>query len=915
MTATHPLAHHALTEPFGFPEATLDRRFEAIVAAHPDRLAVDDDGRRLTYAQLNARANRLAHALLAVVPQARQPLTDPTATPRVGLFVDQGLDLATAVLASVKAGCAYVPLDPTYPDEKNRHMLADAGPAAILTYASAADRADTLTPWPLAKVLIDAIPDDADAANPGLDIEPHRLAYVLYTSGSTGRPKGVMQTHRSVLHNAAVHTQDFRITPDDRQTLLYPCSVYGGVRDTWNALLNGASLHHYPVREAGYDGLQAWLSDHRISLYCSVASVFRHFARRIDESGQPADTQRYADLRIIKLGGEAPLPADLQLYRRHFPDTCELSCGLGSTETGMSCRFPIHKDTILEGSTIPLGRPVHGMEVLLLDERRNPVAEGEIGEMAIRSRYITEGYLGRDDLNATVFTRDESDPRLVTFHTGDLARRNAAGDYVHRGRKDYQVKVRGNRVELQEVEAALESHPRVRDAVVLANTDARGDVRLIAYLTLEDPGGADAADDPLTARVLREHLKARVARFAIPNVYVGMDAIPLTPNGKRDRLALPGPETPGLALLPAGGDFVEPSSEMEASVAAVFARVLKLPASAGPGFAGPSVVDSFFDLGGDSLQAVGLILGIEKELGQRLELAALISHPSVRQLAELLSGDHAQRDAANHAPVVAFFPKSETRTRTPLFMLSGQGGSVLCYHDLARRLPGDRPIYGLQFPGINAGETPLDRIAPLAEEITRRMRRVQPEGPYWLLGYSFGAVVAYEMAEQLMAVGQRVEYLGILDCQAPGTKRPLPRPQRMRVQWRDFKRMGWANRLAWIKAKLRGESMDIPEYQVQPDPAAAENPELIARLNALSAASRRAYLAYQPLPQTHTPLTLFRCAERHGWMDFYEDHPDRGWSRYAPLRQTLEIPGKHLEIFKSVHAEALAAQVRRSLES
>ncbi|MEM8736868.1 MAG: AMP-binding protein [Planctomycetota bacterium] len=892
------------TAAFGFPEVDLVARFEAMVDQGPDRLALDSAGARFTYAQLNAKANRVAHALLAAVPRARQPVAQPEDTPRVALFVDQGIDLAAAVLGTLKAGCAYVPLDPTYPDHKNAHMLADARPAAVVTYHASSERADTLYETRLPKVLIESLPDTGPADNPGLDLEPHRLAYVLYTSGSTGKPKGVMQSHRSVLHNCAVHADAFAITPDDRQTLLYPCSVYGGVRDTYNALLNGASLHHYPVREAGYDGLKTWLAEHRISLYCSVASVFRHFARGIDEADGPPDKERYADLRIIKLGGEAPLPTDVELYRRHFPDHCELSCGLGSTETGMSCRFPVMKDTPLDGPAIPLGRPVHGMEVLLVDEHRQPLAPAPdaTGEMAIRSRYLTDGYLGRDDLNHTVFAADPEDPALRTFYTGDLAQQNADGDFVHRGRKDHQVKVRGNRVELQEVEAALEAHPHVRDALVLAKTDPGGSVRLVAYLVV-NPG------QELTAHLLRDHLKNLVARFAIPNLYLQLPEIPLTPNGKRNRLALPEPDAAGVTHLPAGLDSVAPANERERTLADIFARVLKTTEK-------PGVTLSFFDLGGDSLQAVSLILGIEKDLGVRLELATLISHPTVRQLAELLGGDTSSLDAAAHAPVVGFHPLSPSRTKPPLFCLSGRGGSVICYHELARRLPDDQPVYGIQFPGVNAHETILDEVAPLAAELIRRMQTVQPpdHGPYRLLGYSFGAVVAYDMARQLHDAGQTVDYLGILDCQAPQTKTSLPRAQRLRIQLRDLARMNWPDRTRWLKSRLAGQKIDIAEYQIEVDTQGM--PEaMLDRLRGLSDASRRAYKAYHPVPQIHTPLTLLRCEERHEWMHFFEDQPDRGWSRYAPLAATFSIPGRHLEVFHRQHAPRLAQQVTASLES
>ncbi len=401
-------------------ESSIPAVFERCVVVDSSRPAVVSNGSILSYGELNTHANRLAHMLL-------QRGTRPGQV--VAILADQGPPLVAAQLGILKAGAAFVPLDPSYPAQRNGYMLKDAGAAVLVSqdrhYASATSLAGAS-----AEVLdLDALDTTVAVTDPGLAIDPGTLAYVLYTSGSTGRPKGVMQPHRSVLHNAERHRVYFGLTAADRQSLVYPCSVYGGTRDIYNALLTGASLHHYPLTTLGYAGLADWLREQRVSVFCSVVTVFRHFVRTLDGP----DT--LPDIRLVKLGGEAPASADLARFRAHFSRRCTLFCGLGSTEVGMARRFPVDHGTRLDGPGVPLGYPVDGVEVLLLDPERRPVPPQTIGEIAIRSRYITTGYLGRDDLNATVFGPVGEDGSRL-FYTGDLGVLDEQGRLVHKGRLD-----------------------------------------------------------------------------------------------------------------------------------------------------------------------------------------------------------------------------------------------------------------------------------------------------------------------------------------------------------------------------------------------------------------------------------------------------------------------------------------------
>lgn len=833
----------------------------------------------LTYRELDTASNRVAHTLIAhgVVPGTI-----------VAVLADQGLALITAQLGVLKAGAAFVPLDPRYPAQRNAYMLGDTRAPAIVTHAAHRALAESLA-GPDVAVLDMQDPGSAQpTTDPGLAITPDMLAYVLYTSGSTGRPKGVMQPHRSVLHNARRHRNYFKLTPNDRQSLLYPCSVYGGTRDIYNALLSGASLHHYPLPELGHAGLADWLRDQRVTIYCSVVTVFRHFARTLD------GPNTLPDIRLIKLGGEAPFASDIALFREHFARGCTLFCGLGSTEAGMARRFPIDHDTPLDGHGVPLGYAVDGVEVLLLDPHRKPVATGTVGEIAIRSRYITTGYFGRDDLNAERFiTCPGSDERV--FLTGDLGVMDEQGLLVHKGRNDHQVKIHGNRVELLEVEAALSDHPGVRDAIVVARENQEHDQQLVAYVVFT-PG------EPPDVTAIRDFLRPRLPRFALPGIYVPLVSLPQTPNGKADRLSLP--DFRGRELRPKT-PYLEPHTEAERVVAALFERVL--------GVDRPGMLDHFFDLGGDSLSAVDLLLSVEKELGSAPPLTVFYTDPTPRAIARQLTGEGRpiNPDAA------ATVRLNNERTGPTLFVLAGKGGSVMCMRPLAERLS-DRQVVGVQYPGVADGGEPCDDIHALAHVIARRIRKAQPDGPYRLLGYSFGGLVAYETARTLMADTAEIASLVLLDTVAPGARQPKTRLGRARVHLRRTLAPGgwrypWQQLTRQAHAHPRSRHTHEHELPAHPDPQDDATARFLDALRQHARACERAAERYRPGPYTG-PITLIRSTAQPPWRDFYNTPDDYGWSDYCdqPIN-TYPTPGQHLQLFEHPHVTPLANTLARHI--
>ncbi|WP_457652925.1 amino acid adenylation domain-containing protein [Rhodocaloribacter sp.] len=591
-------------------EQSLPARFEAQARRFPERLAVRERGRTLTYAALDRRANRIAHALLTARGDANEP---------VALFLDNGAAMIAAVLGALKAGKIFVPLDPTYPPARTAYMLADAEARVLLT-----DRRNRLQALALADadtVVLDVTRLDRETPDhdPALPLSPDTLAYILYTSGSTGRPKGVVQTHRGQLHDARNWTNGARICPDDR--LMLPTAYTQlGVQLFSAALLNGASLFPFDVKREGMSGLAQWLRRERITVFRTTATLFRHFARTL--SGD----ETFPHLRLIRLGGEPVFRRDWEAYRKHFGPHCLLYNALATTETGAITEYLLDHETAFEGSRVPVGYPVAGAEVLLLGEDGAEVPPGEVGEIVVRSRFHAPGYWRRPGVTAEKY-RDGGDGATRLYHTGDLGRKTPDGCLMHLGRKDFQVKIRGFRIEPAEVERALARVGNVKDAVVTAWTDeATGEARLVAYVV---PHARPAP----TASTFREALAETLPDHMIPAAYVVLDALPQTPNGKTDRRALP---APGRARPDLGAPYAPPRSPAEAALAEIWAETLGLDRV--------GIHDRFLDLGGDSLRAIEILSRVLNAFHVELPLRSLFDAPTVAEMAAMLGRRRAPED-------------------------------------------------------------------------------------------------------------------------------------------------------------------------------------------------------------------------------------------------------------------------------
>ena len=590
-------------------EGSIPRRFEQQVAKSPHRLAVKAKGHQLTYDELNRAANHVAHAVLAQRGEGEEP---------VALLLEQGISLTVGLLGILKAGKFYVPLDASFPHARSGDMLEDSQ-AGLIVNNKNLSLVKELAQSALQIVNIDALDSNLSTENPGLSISPDCLACILYTSGSTGQPKGVIQNHRNVLHFSRIYTNGFHICPDDRLSFLASSSVTAPLWDMFGALLNGATLFPFNLKQEGVGTLAKWLSQEEITIYNSVTTVFRHFA------GALTGEAEFPKLRLIRIGGESVYKHDVTLYKRHFSQDCILHNGLGATEVKIFRRYFIDKETEITGNIVPAGYAVEGAKVVLLNDTGDEVDFNQVGEIAVKSRYLSLGYWRRPDLTQAKFLPDPNGSDERIYLTGDLGRMLPDGCLVHLDRKDFQVQIRGYRVEIAEIETVLLDHPAIKEAVVVAQGDQTGNKRLVAYLVLHRKPAP-------TVTTLRQVLAETLPSYMIPSTFMMLDSLPLTPTGKVDRRALPTPDTERPKLEVA---FVAPRTPVEESLAEIWSEVL--------GIDPVGIADNFLELGGNSLLATQVISRVLNTFQVELPLRSLFDSPAVADMAVVITQNQAQK--------------------------------------------------------------------------------------------------------------------------------------------------------------------------------------------------------------------------------------------------------------------------------
>jgi amino acid adenylation domain-containing protein len=583
--------------------ASVSARFAAVAAQFPGHTALVGDAGPVTFAELNRRANRVAHAILARCGPGSEP---------IGLLLPHGAELIVALLAVLKAGKFYMPVDTDYPDGRIVGMARHSGTRLLLTAEpgqpvpeNLPDECQTLA---LASLDLDHTGADDDQ-EPDVAVTLDDYFNLIYTSGSTGQPKGVLQNHRNVLLDNRASSFLLRFNPRDRVGLVVPCTFGASVADISSALLNGGTLIPFDLKRQGVSAMARWFQDENITSTHMVPTVFRQWM------GALAPDDQYPAMRLIKVGGEALLQRDFELFRHHFLPPCILRNALGSTEAYMMAGNLLTHQSQVDQPVIPVGAVVQGREILIQDEAGQAVPSGEIGEIVVRSRFLSPGYWRAPDLTDAAYLRDVQDPTLRRYHTGDMGRFNQQGLLEHLGRKDDQVKIRGQRVEPAEVELSLMSLDDVREAAVVVDKNAAGENRLVAYVV-------PAATPAPTVSATRRALAAQLPDHMVPAVYVFLDALPLLPFGKVDRRALPKPERGRPDL---GVDYAAPVTPLQEQIAEIFSELLQVEPV--------GIHDNFFDLGGDSLLAAKVASKLEDSTDVTVAVAALFKAPTVAALA------------------------------------------------------------------------------------------------------------------------------------------------------------------------------------------------------------------------------------------------------------------------------------------
>ncbi|MCB1228974.1 MAG: amino acid adenylation domain-containing protein [Verrucomicrobiae bacterium] len=883
--------------------------FDEVVAEHPRAVAIRLDDREISYREISDQADRFAAFLENNAKGSLQ---------RVGLFLERTPDLIAAEFAILKTGAACVPLDPEYPCERLQFVLKDSGVDAVLTTESLKDR----MPRDLNILLVEDASRTGKADLSQRTIEPNAPAFLLYTSGSTGTPKGAIIPHRAV--NRLVRNTNL-CELGRGEVILHPSSVCFDIMlfEIFGALLNGGTVALPTSGPINIEEITRCIRELGVTTLWLTSGLFQIMVEE--------DIDAFAGLTQLVTGGDV-VSADhaRRVLERH--PALRLINGYGPTEntTFTTCHQIVTGD--FNGRPLPIGRPLPNNSVWILDESGLPVSPCIPGELCCGGDGLALEYLNRPELTAERFFADpfSDSPGARLYHTGDLCRYRADGELEFFGRIDHQVKVRGFRVELGEIEARLLDFPKVHQVKVIAHGNDAGSKSLIAY-------ASPLTGQSLTSAELADYLRSKLPAYMVPNTFVILDELPINRNGKIDRHALPIPEqldetTDGEAHPGVNGNQPSPTEEALTVFWKEILRVREI-----------GLDDDFFAMGGHSLLGMRLFSRIQRYLGISLPLAMLYKAPTIRQLGRVIDHGLEQEATESETEERETLPAEESPTKTtaspsehvpapladttivvqpkgdqrPLFAVHGGDGGILFYCNLAERLGEHRPFYAFEAPALTAGgPIPDESVETTAARYVSELRKVQPEGPYLLCGYSFGGVVAYEMAHQLNAEGQEITFLGLIDTENPAAMvRKLSVAERVAFNWQKRNRedAGVMEKIGRLSKRVGTGIAYRLWFEVEGAAAKTLPPSKNTgwlRQAQIRTSYERAMDAYVPKP-IDGQVTLFRAEQGNDKFDVGEDY---GWGPLASRGvEVIDVPGNHITIFDKQNIDGFAEAFRDAL--
>lgn len=721
--------------------------FERAAAAHRPRTAILSDLWQPTYDELNHCANRLAHKLLA---------RPGAAGGRVGILMDYDSPLLAALLAVLKAGRVAVPLRSADPVEQLRQVIAHVEPDLLLADSPHRHLASEIAPANCD--VLDFVDHAAkgSAANPDVRLSADAVAVLAYSSGSTGSPNALMITHGQIIEDIGRVSRGLEIVPQDRIAHFAAVNTLSAIKSSLLALLSGATLCPFAVAQKGIGHLADWLSEQQITVYISVASFFRNFVKTLP------DGRQFPHMRVVRIGGESGTASDFAAFRKHFRPGSVFIHGYAASEVGSIAQLRLTHDDPVPKGRLPVGPPFDGLEVSIEDDEDKMVTRGEVGRIVVRGDALAAGYWRNPALTASRFGQG-SMGRI--FRSGDLGRVNESGLLEYVGRTDSQVKIHGFRVMLTDVEDTIASMPGVEGAAVCAIGQPNETVRLVAYVVLNHDAPANPAPGRSPANLhdasissLRREVRTVLPDHMTPSEFIVVDRLPLTATGKIDRQKLQQarparPDDRRQEILSATSEANgEPRAKMREMLLALWRAVLHRY-DIGPD-------DDFFLCGGDSLSALDLFHRIEIQLHYQLPLTVLSEAPTVNLFAACL-------ETAAAGLVSNMVRVNVAGRQRPLFTVHGVHGHTLGLLSTMRALGPDQPVFGLQPPKMDWASVGCTTVSQVAAHFIGEVKAVQPQGPYRLLGTSFGGLVVFEMALQLQNSGDAVEYLALVDTNPP----------------------------------------------------------------------------------------------------------------------------------------------------